>query len=130
MYLLDTHVLLWWWTDDRSLSETAKEVIIRNPVYVSTAAIWEMCIKKKLGKLQAPDNLAQLILDEGFSILDIKANHVETLNRLADHHQDPFDRIQIAQALSEDLIFITKDEKILQYREINVLHASRNTLNG
>jgi len=122
-YLLDTHVLLWWWTDNPKLSVEARQVIASEPVWVSTAAVWEMVIKKKLGKLKIPDAIDRQLQEEEFMVLDIKVSHVMALTALADHHADSFDRIQIAQAKVEGLVFITKDRIIKNYQEIEILSA-------
>jgi|AntRauTorckE6833_2_1112554.scaffolds.fasta_scaffold48702_2 PIN domain nuclease of toxin-antitoxin system len=122
-YLLDTHALLWWWADDPKLSADARKVIATEPVWVSTAVVWEMLIKKNLGKLKIPDAIDRQLHAENFNVLDIKLPHVMALDSLAGHHSDPFDRIQIAQARAEALVFITKDRRIQEYQEIDVLPA-------
>ena len=122
-YLLDTHALLWWWADDAKLSAAARQVIATEPVWVSTAVVWEMLIKKNLGKLKIPDTIDRQVKAEGFNILDIKLPHVMVLDKLADHHADPFDRIQIAQAKAEGLLFITKDRRIKKYQEVEIFPA-------
>ena len=122
-YLLDTHALLWWWADDAKLSAAARQVIATEPVWVSTAVVWEMLIKKNLGKLKIPDTIDRQVKAEGFNILDTKLPHVMVLDKLADHHADPFDRIQIAQAKAEGLLFITKDRRIKKYQEVEIFPA-------
>lgn len=122
-YLLDAHALLWWWADDPNLSAAARRVIANEPVWVSTAVVWEMVIKQNLGKLKIPASIDQQLQAEGFNVLDIKLSHVMALEGLANHHADPFDRIQIAQAKAEGLIFITKDRRVQDYQEIDILPA-------
>ena len=115
--LLDTHVLLWWLSDDSQLGEKTRRAISnpRNQVYVSAASTWEISIKKTMGKLSAPDDMDAIVEDEGFDKLPITLFHGEQAGLLPEHHKDPFDRVLIAQAQSEGLIIVTNDEKITQY---------------
>ena len=115
--LLDTHVLLWWLSDDSQLGEKTRGAISnpRNQVYVSAASTWEISIKKTMGKLSAPDDMDAIVEDEGFDKLPITLFHGEQAGLLPEHHKDPFDRMLIAQAQSEGLIIVTNDEKITQY---------------
>lgn len=115
--LIDTHVLLWWWTDERKLSQRAKGTILdsRNRSYVSAAVAWELAIKVNLGKLDARDvvsNLQPLLLEEGFRRLAISTDHALRAGLLPMLHRDPFDRVLVAQAqalnspvVSADTIF-------------------------
>ena len=114
--LLDTHVLLWC-LDDHPFEPKAKKAIIdgSNQVFVSSASIWEITIKKKLGKLSAPDNIMPELERLRFTELPIHIRHIEYVGKLPDYHKDPFDRILIAQAISEKLTLITHDEHIKQY---------------
>jgi PIN domain nuclease of toxin-antitoxin system len=109
--LLDTHVLLWWLADSNELSATHRAAIAdpRNGVWVSAASVWEIAIKKRLGKLDAPGDLLEVLPASGFEQLAIRWEHAEALTRLPDHHRDPFDRILIAQAITERLTFATRD---------------------
>ena len=115
--LVDTHVVLWWLDDPKKLSDKARQLIesLENNIFVSSAVVWEIIIKKSIGKLKAPNNLLEMLKDEGFISLSITDQHVIKLEQLPPIHQDPFDRIQIAQALTEGFTLITKDEKMLQY---------------
>lgn len=115
--LVDTHVVLWWLDDPKKLSDKARQLIesLENNIFVSSAVVWEIIIKKSIGKLKAPNNLLEMLKDEGFISLSITDQHVIKLEQLPSIHQDPFDRIQIAQALTEGFTLITKDEKMLQY---------------
>ncbi|PXF32484.1 hypothetical protein WH50_04155 [Pokkaliibacter plantistimulans] len=124
--LLDTHVLLWWLTDDPILGEKAKAAIqdIRNEVYVSAASTWEISIKKSLGKLQVPDDMSTMIEDEGFIGLPISLYHGDQAGLLPKLHNDPFDRMLIAQAQAEGLILVTHDAAIMQYT-VQTLAASK-----
>lgn len=116
-YLLDTHVLLWWFMDDPRLGASARQAIAnaRNEVYVSAASGWEIAIKKALGKLQAPDDLESQAGAQGFTSLSITFHHAEQAGLLPLLHRDPFDRILIAQAQAENLALITADERIKRY---------------
>ncbi len=115
--LLDTHVFLWWLDNNSRLGTAAKSCISdpRNQVYVSAATNWEISIKKALGKLEAPDNLDSDIEDEGFIKLPVSNFHGDRAGALPKHHNDPFDRMLIAQAQSEGLEVITKDEVFPRY---------------
>src|SRR5438552_10823375 len=101
--LLDTHVLLWWLDDPKQLSRQAKKAIQdgANSVYVSAAVAWEIAIKKALGKLDAPDDLEDVLAANRFLSLPITIPHALAVLALPNHHLDPFDRILIAQALHE-----------------------------
>ena len=122
-YLLDTHILLWWRMDAPELGSKVRRIIEKEPVWVSTAVVWEMLIKKGIGKLKIPGNVDQQLKDEGFHILDIKLDHVMALEKLEHHHADPFDRIQIAQAKTERFTFITKDKAIQKYSGLDILSS-------
>lgn len=115
--LLDTQALLWWLADDSRLGQTARDAIIdtRNPVWVSAASVWEIGIKKSLGKLTAPDDLDAIIEEEGFEKLVIDHHHAEAAPQLPLIHKDPFDRMLIAQAQIEGLTIVTSDSTIVTY---------------
>lgn len=115
--LLDTHALIWWLSNDSTLSAKAKEAIADsdNIVFVSAASAWEIAIKKSLGKLQAPDDLTVQINEKRFKPLAISIDHALIVEKLPLHHQDPFDRILIAQAMYENSIVITRDRKFELY---------------
>ena len=122
--LLDTHVLLWWLNNDRSLSKEAIQVISKstNLVFVSAATAWEISIKKALGKLQAPDDLENALLASSFHALPVTIPHALLAGQLPPHHDDPFDRLLISQAKIEGLTLVTRDKKQLLY-EIQTLVA-------
>lgn len=115
--LLDTHALLWWLSADPTLSPTATEAIAdgTNTVFVSAASAWEMAIKRSLGKLTYPDELAEALAACGFQTLPISLAHALAAGALPRHHDDPFDRILIAQAQIEGLLLVTRDERIRRY---------------
>jgi PIN domain nuclease of toxin-antitoxin system len=115
--LVDTHALLWWLIDDRRLSEAAREHLAdpANEPLVSVASLWEIAIKRSLGKLAAPDDLPDRIASEGFGWLGFEAHHAWEVRRLPMHHRDPFDRLLVVQALIERLPVITADPRFVAY---------------
>jgi PIN domain nuclease of toxin-antitoxin system len=121
--LLDTHVVLWWLTDDPTLSDEIKNRLDREPdVYVSAATIWEVAIKQAIGKLIEPTGLPERIRDSGFDALPISFEHAMAAGRLPLIHRDPFDRMLVAQATCEDLTLVTRDPNCQKY-EVSVLPA-------
>jgi PIN domain nuclease of toxin-antitoxin system len=114
--LLDTHALLWWLADE-SLSAQARDAIAdsANLVMVSAATAWEISIKKALGKLAAPDDLEQQVQAGGFTALPISIAHGIAAGQLARHHEDPFGRMLIAQAIAEGLTIVTRDKRFDDY---------------
>lgn len=114
--LLDTHALLWWLADE-GLSDRAREAIAdpANFAAVSAASAWEISIKKALGKLAAPDDLEHQVQAGGFSPLPITIGHAVAAGRLPRHHEDPFDRMLIAQAFAEGLTIVTRDKRFDHY---------------
>jgi PIN domain nuclease of toxin-antitoxin system len=115
-YLADTHILLWALADDARLPERHREILLSDAeVYFSAASVWEIAIKKALGKLRAPDQLAALLPDAGFGALDITAVHAEAAGALPPLHADPFDRLLIAQAAAEKMALLTVDAQIARY---------------
>jgi PIN domain nuclease of toxin-antitoxin system len=84
-------------------------------VYVSAAVAWEIAIKRALGKLDAPDNLAEVIAANGFQPLSISIAHAHAVRSLPLHHRDPFDRMLIAQSLHEGLRLVSRDPQFAAY---------------
>ena len=113
--LLDTHALLWWWTDSPSLSSTAREVIAApgNEIFVSTASVWEIRTKQRLGKLSLiPDlsvHFGELLQKSRFTVLDIGWRHALVAGGYPADHRDPFDRMLAAQSALEALPLVTRD---------------------
>lgn len=124
--LLDTHVLLWWLSDDSMLGEKTREAIsdARNQVYVSAASTWEISIKRALGKLQVPGDMSSIIEDEGFISLPISLYHGDQAGQLPELHKDPFDRMLVAQAQAEGLVLVTHDQSVTQY-PVRTMKADR-----
>ena len=112
--LIDTHVLLWWWTDADRISKPATGAILdsRNRSYVSAAVTWELAIKVNLGKLNAREvvaSLPQLLLEEGFRRLAISTDHAVRAGFLPMLHKDPFDRMLVAQAQALNFPIVSAD---------------------
>lgn len=116
-YLLDTHVLLWLLAEPTRLSPAARRIVVDpgHVVHFSAVSAVEIAIKQSLGKLTAPAGLGEELARRGFQELPLRYHHGETLATLPPHHQDPFDRMLVAQALAEDLILITHDRKLEPY---------------
>lgn len=114
--LLDTHVFLWWRTNDARLNASVREAVSRAEiVFVSAASAWEAHIKMALGKLDLPEPFSKGVADSGFSELPISFAHVEAAASLPLHHRDPFDRLLIAQATNEHLTLISHDKVLAHY---------------
>jgi PIN domain nuclease of toxin-antitoxin system len=114
--LLDTHALLWWLSDSPHLSHEARSAIKSSTaVYVSAATAWEISIKKARGKLEAPDDLEDVLRANRFEPLPITMTHACAAGSLPAHHRDPFDRMLVAQARAESLTLVTRDESLKKY---------------
>lgn len=116
--LLDTHVLLWWLSDDRKLAKNARDIIANsdNDVLVSSASAWEISIKAALGRLEIElDDLESAMVRNGFRPLPIGVRHALTAGRLPNVHRDPFDRMLVAQASVEELRVVSHDRVFERY---------------
>ena len=115
--LLDTHVMLWAMTDDDRLSPAARDMLqAADAVYISAASLWEIAIQAGLGKIQIEvSELARQLHLAGFQELPVTWQHTLKVGSLPNHHKDPFDRILIAQAISEPLRFLTADAQLPAY---------------
>jgi PIN domain nuclease of toxin-antitoxin system len=115
--LLDAHALLWWLADDPSLGQSARDLIsdTANEVFVSAATVWEISIKRALGKLEVPDDLVGALGTEGFTEAPILASDGERAGSLDPHHRDPFDRMLVVQALRLDAAVVTRDPVFAHY---------------
>jgi PIN domain nuclease of toxin-antitoxin system len=113
-------VFIWAVDDDPRLSAAAWTMIEEaDSVYVSSASIWEAIIKYQLGKLKVdPDRLIDAVAESGFLELSITMRHAAAVTYLPPIHRDPFDRLLLAQAISEPLHFLTADDKLPQYSEL------------
>jgi PIN domain nuclease of toxin-antitoxin system len=115
--LADTHVLIWWLDDSRELPTPMRDAIAgdRNEVVASVASLVEVAVKRSLGKLRIRALDRDFLEGQGVNILPITAEHASALEDLPLHHRDPFDRILVAQAQVEDLVFLTVDRQLNDY---------------
>jgi len=118
--LLDTHVFLWWLVDDPQLSRDARATIADSSVmaFVSAASLWEAEIKTALGRLELDVDVIDLaaeVTGNGFVELPITGRYTRIAATLPPHHNDPFDRMLIAQAIVDDLRLVTADQIIGRY---------------
>ncbi|MCU0532716.1 MAG: type II toxin-antitoxin system VapC family toxin [Hydrococcus sp. Prado102] len=122
--LLDTHIVLWCLADDPTLPENIRTTVVNssNTVFVSAASGWEIAIKKAIGKLEAPDDLLEAISACHFEPLSITLAHAMKVGSLPRHHDDPFDRMLIAQSILEGCTLVTRDCRIKAY-DVPILPA-------
>lgn len=119
--LLDTHVWLWWNTDPERIGTAARRQIAdsRNEVFLSAASVWEMSIKRRLGKLPLPESVASYVarrlIADNIAALPISVEHAAAVETLEPLHRDPFDRLLLVQARHEGLRLLTVDDQILAY---------------
>jgi len=113
--LLDTHIFLWWDSEPTKLSNNVLTALTDpiNSLFLSVVSVWEMQIKKDIGKLSLRIGLADMLIEQEtknqIKILPIEAKHIFGLETMPQHHKDPFDRLIIAQAIVEDLTVISND---------------------
>ena len=120
--LLDTHVALWAITDSPGLPHKARDLIAspRNTVWISAASVWEIAIKHFLGRGDMPvsgQDALRYFRDAGYRFLPVEAEHAAAVEELPMHHQDPFDRILVAQALAEPMRLMTHDRFVARYSD-------------
>ncbi len=120
-FLLDTHAFLWFVSGDKQLPLSIRDKIkdIHQPCFLSAASLWEITIKKQIGKLTLSISLEELFeyADRNqIEIVPITYEHLLTLSQLPNHHGDPFDRLIISQAIAEELILITRDKGLKKYK--------------
>jgi PIN domain nuclease of toxin-antitoxin system len=115
--LLDTHAALWWLSGDERFGENAARQLSdeTNQVLLSAAVVWEVAIKRSLGKLEAPDDFDSTLLHAGAQGLPVSLDHAAAVERLPWHHRDPFDRLLVAQASIEGAAIVTRDESLRPY---------------
>lgn len=115
--LLDTHVLLWWLTDDERLPERMRIAVAEeeNEVFVSSASAWEMSIKAAVGKLTLPDGLREQLQQQGFRKLPVTVDDGSAAGALPPDHDDPFDRMLITQATRRGLQLLSVDRRFSDY---------------
>jgi len=120
--LLDTHIALWAITDSPKLSQKARELIEspKTTIWISVASLWEIAIKYSLGRGDMPISSQQAISyfrESGYRFLAVEAEHAVAVEELPSHHQDPFDRILVAQALIEPMRLMTHDSLVALYSD-------------
>jgi PIN domain nuclease of toxin-antitoxin system len=119
--LVDTHTFLWALLQDRRLSAKAKQILRsdENELLFSIVSLWEIAIKIKIGKLNSIGSSVAYIRDEmdayGMELLPLRYEHILQLESLPRHHGEPFDRLLIAQAITESIPILTHDEKFPAY---------------
>ena len=115
--LLDTHFLLWIANSDQRLTPKAKKIIsAADAVYMSAASLWEISIKVRVGKLAVDvDTLAESLLSAGLIELPVSIEHAKALKALPPAHRDPFDRMLVAQAMTEPMHLLTVDAALTAY---------------
>ena len=117
-YLLDTHALIWYFDEESKLSDKLKELILnpKNTICVSISSVWEMAIKISIGKMdKCLEELLIGVERAGFSFLPVEVEYIRKLLALPFIHRDPFDRLIIATAVTEDMTIITADENVKKY---------------
>ncbi|MGD1069659.1 MAG: type II toxin-antitoxin system VapC family toxin [Bryobacteraceae bacterium] len=116
-FLLDTHLLLWWLSNSPLLPAQARQLIgdPGNTIFVSAVSLWEVWLKSSIGKLRVPSNFAGKLAAESFESLPLRAQQTPAVATLEWHHRDPFDRMLIAQAKSENLVLLTADKTLGAY---------------
>jgi PIN domain nuclease of toxin-antitoxin system len=117
---LDTNIVLWAVADPKKLSREARRTIERaESVHVSSVSVWEVGIKVALGKLKINlDEFLRTVDAMGFEQLAVSWEHARVFSWLPVHHRDPFDRMLVAQAMSEPLILLTHDEALSAYGDL------------
>ena len=119
-YLIDTHTLLWHFNGDKQMSNSAMEILKNNKLekYISIASVWEIAIKNSIGKLQLEfsfDEIEVKLAGSNISLLNISVEHTQKIISLPLLHRDPFDRMIIAQSITENLTIISKDKNFSLY---------------
>lgn len=115
--LLDTHAAIWWLTGDERFGEAAARELAddSNPLLLSAVVVWEVAIKRSLGKLDVPDGFDRELLDSGARALPIAIEHAAAVEGLPWHHRDPFDRLLVAQAAAERATIVSRDPALEPY---------------
>lgn len=115
--LLDTHAALWFLADDQRLGANARRHLAdnANQVMLSAAVVWEVAIKRSLGKLVVPEEYLSLLLGARIQALAVSIDHAAAVEHLPWHHRDPFDRILVAQASIEGAALVSQDAALRPY---------------
>ena len=120
-FLLDTHAFLWLATDDKRLSRAARALVLDPAIelFLSAGSVWEMAIKKSLGRIELAVPLSRLVEEQlqhlRTSLLEIRCEHALLVETLPFHHRDPFDRLLVAQAIEENLPLLSADSQLDAY---------------
>lgn len=122
--LLDTHVFLWTVVESSILNDSARRQIAAegNLSFVSLISLWELEIKRSLGRLDLPERFYERLPGLGCEILPLTVTHIEAVGNLPLLHRDPFDRMLVAQAKSEQLTLVTRDKEMMRY-DVSILKA-------
>lgn len=115
--LLDTHVAIWALDEPKRLSAATRQAIEteENDIFVSAVSPWELAIKGPRVGLRVPDDFEKGLTGGGITLLPVLWHHTDPLKSMAYHHRDPFDRMLVAQALTEGLTIVTADRKLRDY---------------
>ncbi len=116
-FLIDTHILIWADERPRAIAPTLRAALLdeANAVFVSAASVWEIAIKRALGKLSFGRRIVDAVAELGFEVLPVTGPHAEHAGGLPRHHNDPFDRLIIAQAYLEGMVLGTQDPLMRPY---------------
>ena len=117
---LDAHAFLWWLIGSPALSAPARQAVADpgNEILIGIGTLWELTIKRSLGKLNFPHDLETVVRDEGFAVIGVTLAQLRMLETLPHFHRDPFDRLLIAQSLTERVPIITGDREFGAYGPI------------
>jgi PIN domain nuclease of toxin-antitoxin system len=121
--LLDTHIFLWLAADDKRLTDQARGTIMgAGAIFISSATIWEIAVKFRIGKLRVdPEDAIREMAINGFRELAVRNDHAAGVAKLPLIHNDPFDRLLIAQAMLEPLHLLTADAQLAAYSDLVLL---------
>jgi PIN domain nuclease of toxin-antitoxin system len=115
--LLDTHTMIWVFSEPRLLSTQARDAISseENDVFVSVISPWEIAIKRAKKRLHAPEDLDDAVEAHQFQLLPVQLRHTKAIGSMPNHHGDPFDRMLVAQAIIDGLTLVTSDRALRRY---------------
>lgn len=115
--LIDTHIFLWWDQQLRRVPRPLRAAIEdgASEIYLSAASVWEIAVKRAIGKLRFDQPIVAAVMALGFEILPVTGAHAEHAGGLPRHHNDPFDRLLIAQATLEGMVLGTQDRLMRPY---------------
>jgi PIN domain nuclease of toxin-antitoxin system len=116
-YLLDTHIFVWFVTEPEKLGQEMHDSLrdFGNEVYLSAATFWEIAMNRNRGRMNFPGDVAEEMLAANFVELPVTGAHYEAAVALPEIHKDPFDRLLVAQALTEGLVLVTRDKLLSAY---------------